>query len=79
MSLQLPFPNRRDLKKFCESQIPFPEQPLAGITSEGIDFVKSILVPNPSHRPSINDILNDDWLLLEEAPLSTDPLNIFNL
>jgi serine/threonine protein kinase len=58
----VPFPARRDLRRFCIGG-PFPEQPLLDrITADGTEFVKSLLVPDPRDRLSAESALQTSWL-----------------
>lgn len=64
---QVPFQNGRDIKRFCDNRIPFPAQYLQGkLTAKGIDFLQSILVANPSDRPSVVVALQHPWLPHED-------------
>jgi serine/threonine protein kinase len=64
---QVPFQNGRDIKRFCDNRIPFPVQSLQGkLTANGIDFLRSILVANPSDRPSAVVALQHPWLPYED-------------
>jgi serine/threonine protein kinase len=65
LSLQVPFPKRRDLIRFCRGG-KFPEAALSTrASSQGIAFIKSVLVPNPSLRPSAEGSLRSEWLKTE--------------
>ncbi|EPE28390.1 Protein kinase-like (PK-like) [Glarea lozoyensis ATCC 20868] len=65
LALKVPFPKRRDLVRFCRGG-KFPEPALMTRTSdEGIAFVKSVLVPDPSLRPSAEVSLRSEWLKVE--------------
>ncbi|PVH83037.1 kinase-like protein [Cadophora sp. DSE1049] len=63
LALKVPFPNYpRGLSAFCRGG-PFPEAPLASRASaEGIEFLKSVLIPRPTLRPSATEILTRKWL-----------------
>jgi serine/threonine protein kinase len=63
----VPFQNGREIKRFCDNRIPFPDQPLQGkMTANGIDFLRSTLVAKPSDRPSAEVALKHHWLLHDE-------------
>jgi serine/threonine protein kinase len=65
LSLQVPFPKRRDLLRFCRGG-KFPATPLLNRTSDaGVNFVKSVLVPDPALRPSAKESLQSEWLRVE--------------
>lgn len=79
----VPFPARRDLRRFCIGG-PFPEQPLLDrITADGTEFVKRLLVPDPRDRLSAESALQTSWLsqrrrqsedsILVRAETSSDP------
>ncbi|KAE8441992.1 hypothetical protein EG329_004118 [Mollisiaceae sp. DMI_Dod_QoI] len=67
MALQVPFPNYpRSLLSFCRGGS-FPIQPLSKRKSpEGIDFIKSVLIPLPILRPRAQDLLQSEWLQIED-------------
>lgn len=80
MALQVPFPNYpRSLLVFCRGG-PFPEAPLLTRTSlGGIEFIKFILVPLPTMRPRAQDLMQSNWLQIEndlpESFLNADGRN----
>ncbi|KAK2761291.1 hypothetical protein FQN54_001813 [Arachnomyces sp. PD_36] len=60
----IPFPNARTIMKFCDKQISFPEAPLLEkFSTEGVGFVKRLIVPDPRERLSTTEALEDPWLL----------------
>jgi serine/threonine protein kinase len=57
------FPKSLDVIKFCENKQSFSEQPLlARLDMEGVQFVKSLVVPNPRERLSAERALEASWL-----------------
>jgi serine/threonine protein kinase len=74
MALQVPFPNYpRNLLAFCRGA-PFPEGPLLTRSSpEGIGFIKSILVPSPDLRPRAQDLIQSEWLQIENVAANDLP------
>ena len=68
---QVPFRNGRDIKRFCDNRIPFPTQSLQGkLTTNGIDFLQSILVAKPLTRPTAGIALQHPWLpSYDDSPL----------
>lgn len=57
------FPRPRDLMRFCENRVPFPDQLLlAKLDKDGVDFVKSLVIPNPRERISAEKGLGGLWL-----------------
>jgi hypothetical protein len=63
----VPFQNGRDIKRFCDNRTSFPAQPLqAKLTTNGIDFLQSILVAKPHARPAAEVALQHPWLLLRD-------------
>lgn len=63
MALQVPFPvYPRSLLAFCRGG-PFPKTPLLERTSaDGIEFIKSVLVPFPAQRPTAEEAVLSKWL-----------------
>ena len=60
---RVPFPEPRAVSKFCNRRLPFPEQLLLEKTSMvGVEFIKSLIVPNPRERPSVESALEASWL-----------------
>lgn len=51
------------LKQYCDGLVPFPIASLAlqGAGANAIDFVKSLMLPDPSKRPSAEDALKSVW------------------
>ncbi|CZT08625.1 uncharacterized protein RCO7_11526 [Rhynchosporium graminicola] len=78
MALQVPFPTYpRSLLAFCQGG-PFPESPLLRRTSaDGIEFIKSILVPFPTHRPTAKSVGLSKWLKDQDMGTS-DMVEVFN-
>lgn len=62
MALQVPFfVYPRSLLAFCRGG-DFPEAPLRNRTSkEGIEFIKSVLVPFPARRPTAQEAMLSKW------------------
>lgn len=70
MALQVPFSQYpRNLVAFCKGG-PFPEPPrfVNRSSKEGIDFIKSVLVPLPALRPSADEAMKSKWFHLEDNP-----------
>jgi serine/threonine protein kinase len=64
---QLAFPTSRQFKRYCDGKAPFPTQPLIENTSgSGIEFLKNLLVPIPSLRPTASEALQAGWLCSED-------------
>jgi hypothetical protein len=67
---QVPFRNGGDIKRFCDNRIPFPTESLqCKLTTNGIDFLQSILVAKPLARPTTEVALQHPWLLSEDDSL----------
>jgi serine/threonine protein kinase len=65
---QVPFRTGRDIKRFCDKKIPFPAEQLRGkLTTDGIEFLQSVLVPEPLDRPTADVALQHPWLVPDEA------------
>ena len=60
----VPFPPHTSLIKYCEDKSLFPFDALfdSGIKSEGANFLRQLLVVNPSARPSAIEALNHNWI-----------------
>ncbi|KAI9778689.1 MAG: hypothetical protein M1839_007920 [Geoglossum umbratile] len=59
----LPFPTPGAVFKFCHGILPFPEQLLrAKISTDGTEFVKTLISPNPRDRLSAASALEALWL-----------------
>jgi len=78
MALQVPFPiYPRSLLAFCEGGT-FPELPLLRRTSaDGIEFIKSVLVPFPAQRPTAESVGLSKWLKDDDMGTS-DVIEVFN-
>lgn len=63
IALQVPFPQYpRQLVEYCSGGR-FPEEPLSRrVGANGIVFVRSILVPSPSRRPTAQETIKAGWL-----------------
>lgn len=49
---------------YCEGRLPFPEQNLVPrMSSDGIRFLRSLVVPDPRHRLTAEDALDHNWVL----------------
>lgn len=60
----LPFSKPGDIFKFCNGRLQFPEQALtAKIDMDGVNFVKSLIVPFPQERLSAENALKESWLV----------------
>jgi serine/threonine protein kinase len=65
LALQVPFPDPRGIVTFCGGGA-FPEKPLAQRTSqEGAKFLKFILLPFPTSRPTAKEIIEKAWVHME--------------
>ena len=61
---KLPFLRLSDIRKFCQGALPFPEESLYSRISEtGIEFIKRLLVPQPTQRVSAENALKDPWIM----------------
>jgi tetratricopeptide (TPR) repeat protein len=61
---QVPFKTGRDIKLFCDERKSFPAEPLQGkLTIDGIDFLKSVLIPKAPARPTADVALRHPWLM----------------
>ncbi|KAI9858585.1 MAG: hypothetical protein M1813_007390 [Trichoglossum hirsutum] len=59
----VPFPTHGAVFKFCCGILPFPEQLLlAKMSTDGTEFVKSLIAPNPRDRLSAASALEALWL-----------------
>ena len=69
---RVPFPNRSDVRKFFDKTPSlFPEQPLLEkISMDGVEFVKSLIVPNPRERQSADSALKAPWLFPKETGMA---------
>jgi serine/threonine protein kinase len=57
------FPQPSTVSNFCNGRLPFPEQLLlAKMSMVGMEFVKSLIVPNPRERLSAETALETSWL-----------------
>jgi hypothetical protein len=68
MALHVPFSQYpRNLVAFCRGG-PFPEPPrfVDRTSREGIEFIKSVLVPLPMLRPSADEAMKSKWFHTEE-------------
>jgi hypothetical protein len=74
MAKQVPFQNGREIKRFCDNRIAFPAQPLQGkLTTNGIAFLRSVLVPKPLTRPTAELALQHPWLLTDADFVDPQP------
>jgi len=70
---KIPFPRPSDIRKFCQGALPFPKESLYPRISEtGIEFIKRLLVPQPTQRASAKNALKDSWIMNNYL---TDPRN----
>lgn len=53
------------LMAYCQGRLDFPTSALheAGVSEDGIAFVKSLLSPRPEDRPTATSALMNPWLL----------------
>jgi serine/threonine protein kinase len=68
MALHVPFSQYpRNLVAFCKGG-PFPEPPrfVDRTSREGIEFIKSVLVPLPMLRPSADEAMKSKWFRPED-------------
>jgi serine/threonine protein kinase len=57
------FPQSSAVSNFCNGRRPFPEQLLlAKMSMAGVEFVKSLIIPNPRQRLSAEGALKAPWL-----------------
>jgi serine/threonine protein kinase len=79
---KLPFSERRNIRKFCNGRMPFPEQPLAAkLSMDGVEFVKRLIVPKPRERLSAEDALAASWLSQETRDIglkTEEPIGVAN-
>jgi serine/threonine protein kinase len=62
----VPFPPGTSLMKYCENIALFPYDALfdkSSITSEGVRFLRQLLMPRPDKRPSASRALKHNWIL----------------
>ncbi|RAH79682.1 kinase-like protein [Aspergillus japonicus CBS 114.51] len=60
---QDPFPTRRDVRRFCDGRVPFPDEPLQGkLGLDGVEFVKKFISPFPNERLSAEAALGTAWI-----------------
>lgn len=57
----VPFPPGPSLYKFCENPSGFLYQSLQ-LDRSGIEFIRSLLAPNPGHRPNAQQALDHPWM-----------------
>ncbi|KAL0268116.1 UNVERIFIED_CONTAM: hypothetical protein PYX00_010185 [Menopon gallinae] len=60
-----PFGGETDQETFCNisrGEVDFPEELFEDVSEEAIDFIKCLLVKNPSARPTASDCLKHPWL-----------------
>jgi serine/threonine protein kinase len=63
---KVPFQSSTDLRGFCDSRILFPSMALEGkMSEEGIEFLESLLKPQPLHRPTAAQASHHNWLKFE--------------
>ena len=77
LTKSVPFPDVRALRRFCRSQSPFPIGPLAdvGLSREGIDFVKILIVADPKARAIITTAQGSEWLRNDSDEATIDSSN----
>ncbi|KAH8702842.1 kinase-like domain-containing protein, partial [Phaeosphaeriaceae sp. PMI808] len=65
---KVPFPRSVDIEAFCDGDMPFPEEPLSAVMGkDGVEFVKSLIVPNPRERLCAECALESSWLSQRET------------
>ncbi|XTI95272.1 WD40 repeat-like protein [Cenococcum geophilum] len=70
---KVPFLRLSAIRKFCQGALPFPKESLYPRISEtGIEFIKRLLVPQPTQRVSAKNALKDPWIMNNYV---TDPRN----
>lgn len=66
---KIPFQTPTDLRAFCDNRISFPSLALEGkLSEEGIEFLKSVMKPQPLLRPAAAQALRHNWPKFEEIP-----------
>lgn len=75
----VPFPSSRDIRRFCDGRVVFPENHLLEKMSvDGVEFVRKLIVPYPENRLSAENALEEPWLLLENNSYNIKPVKITN-
>jgi ankyrin repeat protein len=66
----VPFSDQNALLLFISAKVPFPARDLRSksISPQGIGFLESLIVPDPSKRLSAVDALKSAWLRIENKP-----------
>ena len=64
LSAETPFKDRGLLNQYVMSNLLFPLDVLLSnkVSTQGCDFVKSLMAPNSENRPSVKDCLQHSWL-----------------
>lgn len=77
LTLELPFGDRVPLHRYCKNQCGFPETPLLReqITPTCISFIKALLRPLPSERPTSEAAVAHPWLHEITVDSSNIPLD----
>lgn len=71
LTLEFPFGDQLPLHKYCKSRVGFPEAILSAeqVTPICISFIKSLLRPLPSYRPTSEAAISHTWL--QETTISS--------
>lgn len=73
LTQNVPFPNALAILKFCDGKTLFPEEKiLHKVGSQGIAFIKSLVLANPRHRLTAEAALESHWIVCQ--PQSRDVL-----
>ena len=72
---KLPFPGS-SLWRYCQGNSDVPDSLLrtAGMSSQGITFLKMLLAVTPSERPTASKALQSPWITEREIPASKAPV-----
>jgi serine/threonine protein kinase len=79
---RVPFLQILDVHKFCRGMLSFPEEPLyPRMEGTGIEFIKRLMVPQPTRRMSVRDALQDLWILRSSlaCPYDATPIALEEL
>lgn len=59
-----PFPPSPSLRKYCLNRDLFPGEEIASLSSSACEtFIKHLLRPDPTHRPSATEAAEDPWIV----------------
>ncbi len=78
---EVPFPDFRALSLFSKRRTQFPTEALSArcVSTEGIEFIRSLMVPEPSKRLTAETALQHPWLETAGRDLRMDVSSIRNL